>query len=108
MTTVRGDYFEWRIELPVGTWSGLTAACQVRSLDRATVVHTFTPSVNQNANGSATVSMIAPKNTTRGWAPGTYRIDCELERPGTWGPFTVTPDGTDALVVTPDDTITTG
>lgn len=107
MTTVRGDYFEWRLELPVGSWSGLTAACQMRSLDRSTIVHTFTPAVAQNANGSATVTIFATKTTTRGWTPGTYRIDCELERPGNWGPFTVTPDGTDALIVTADDTITT-
>lgn len=107
MTTVRGDYFEWRLELPVGSWSGLTAACQIRTLDRSTIVHTFTPTVTQNGNGSATVTMIAPKSTTRAWAPGAYRIDCELERPGTWGPFTVTPDGSDALTVTADDTITT-
>ena len=107
MTTIRGDYFEWRVELAIGSWSGLTAACQIRSLDRGTVIHTFTPSVTLNVNGSATVTMIAAKATTRTWTPATYRIDCELERPGVWGPFTVTPDGTDVFTVTADDTITT-
>lgn len=107
MTTVRGDYFEWRIELAIGSWSGLTAACQIRTLDRSAIVHTFTPTVTLNVNGSATITVSASKTVTRSWTPATYRIDCELERTGIWGPFTVTPDGTDVLVVTADDTITT-
>lgn len=27
-TTTRGDYFEWQIELPAGTWSGLIGTTQ--------------------------------------------------------------------------------
>jgi hypothetical protein len=108
-STPRGDFFEWQITLPAGTWSGLTATAQLRTADRETSVHQMTGTVTINGNGTALVVFQAGKAVTRTWAPGIYRIDAELERPGAWGPFTVTIEaGDDRLRVTADNTITTG
>lgn len=107
-STPRGDFFQWQISLPAGTWSGLIGTAQLRTMDRSTVVHAMTGTVTLNGNGTALVVFTAQKATTRAWAPGEYRIDAELERPGVWGPFTFAmEEGTDTLTITPDTTITT-
>ncbi len=108
LTTTRGDYFEWQIALPAGTWSGLIGAAHIRTKDRGTIVHQMTGTVTVAGDTTALVVFTAGKAVTRLWAPGEYRIDAELERPGVWGPFTITPaEDSDALTVTPDTTITT-
>lgn len=106
--TPRGDYFEWQISLPVSTWGGLIGTAHIRTNDRATVVHQMAGTVTISGNGTALVVFAAAKAVTRTWTPGVYRIDAELERPGAWGPFTVTMEaGDDRLRVTADNTITT-
>lgn len=107
--TPRGDYFEWQISLPASTWTGLIGTAHLRTEDRQTLVYSMTGVVTINGNGTALVVFSAAKATTRTWAPGIYRLDAELERPGAWGPFTITmEDGDDRIRVTADNTITTG
>jgi hypothetical protein len=106
--TPRGDYFEWQVNLPASTWAGLIGTAHIRSADRQTLVHSMAGTVTINGNGTALVIFSASKATTRTWTPGIYRLDAELERPGLWGPFTITLEpGDDRLRVTADVTITT-